>query len=354
MKFDSDHFGSEAFDDEDRRYVGSRFADVKDALFRNAYYLTWGDEGEPRLPTYEVTLRRVLRGILPKGLPWLFKKAAERSVDSGADLRWGRDGNGFRRLLHPNGVSLLGRWKIDQPSDYTGYFAEGKEALVVGRYSTCCTETRRGYNRSLSLVGKLYPTTDPDHPDPLETANFITQEDLGGMRTRYINDAILRNSPDTTPWRRGLGLPILLLTGLVFIRADRKPTIRQLYPIAELGKPKGEATCAPRFMQLTVDPSQSQIPGDAIDFRDEVLQQIYDPGDPQPQRKLVFHIEVTDEGTTHGLLVQRRRYPSGWTRIGTIEFTEAVASYNSDFVVHFNHPAWRSDRNDPDTKFRQQ
>lgn len=352
MKFDSRHLGPQGVIDEDRLYSGSRYSEVKEALFQNAYYLNWGAEGEPELPTYEVTLGRVLRGILPHGLPWRFKKAAERSVDSLADLRWGPDGKGYRRLLHPNGVCLFGRWTIDQPSPYSGYFAEGSQALVVGRYSTCCTETRRGHYRSLSLVGKLYPTTDPDHPEPLSTANFITQEDLGGMQTPYINDAVLRNAPDTTPWRRGVGLPILLLTGLVFFRADRKPTIRQLHSIAELGKPSDVPTCTPRFMQLTVDESQPRVDGEGLDFRDEVLAQIYDRGDPQPLRRLVFNIEVADEGSTHGLLIQRRRFPNGWTRIGKIEFDDAVASYNGDFVVHFNHPNWRTDRNDSRTANR--
>ena len=28
------------------------------------------------------------------------------------------------------------------------------------------------------------------------------------------------------------------------------------------------------------------------------------------------------------------------------------ASYNGDFVVHFRHPTWRKDRNDPTTAVR--
>jgi len=80
--------------------------------------------------------------------------------------------------------------------------------------------------------GKLFPTTDENHSQPLRTANFITQEDLGGSNTPYINDVVCRNAPDVTPWRRGLGTPILLLTGLLFKLADREPAIRQLYPMS--------------------------------------------------------------------------------------------------------------------------
>ena len=89
-----------------------------------------------------------------------------------------------------------------------------------------------------------------------------------------------------------------------------------------------------------------------MDFRDEVLAQIYDRGDPEPKRDLTFHIEVTDAGETHGLPILQRRTFSGWRHIGKITFQRAVASYNGDFVIHFNHPTWRSDRNDPATATR--
>ena len=135
--------------------------------------------------------------------PWSFRQATERAVESEADMRWGPDRRGFRRLLHPNGVCLFGRWIIDQPSPWSGYFRQGTNALIIGRYSACCSETRRGHNRSLSLVGKLFPTTDENHTHPLRTAGFITQEDLGGSNTTYINDVVCRNAPDVTPWRRG-------------------------------------------------------------------------------------------------------------------------------------------------------
>lgn len=351
MQFDSSFYGVQELTREDAEYAGSRYADVREACFKNAYYLKWGQTGEAPLPTYGVTLGRVLKGFLPGGEAWRFLQASGRAVDAGSDLRWGPDKRGYRRLLHPNGISLFGTWTIDQETPYTGYFSQGKKALIVGRYSTCCSETRRGYTRSLSLVGKLYPTADPQHTELLQTANFITQEDLGGSKSLYINDAVLRNAPDTTPLRRGFGLPILLITGLVFKFVDRVPTMRQLYPIAELGKDTETKTRAPTFMQLTVAEQQPRIAGEDIDFREEILRQIYDPNDDTVRKRLVFNIEVTDTGTTHGLLRQRRSF-SGWKRIGQIEFTEAVASYNSDFVLSFHHPSWRLDQNEPGTVLR--
>lgn len=356
MNFDSGYFGPQHDTDEDARYAGSRYADVREALFRNAYYLTWGAADEPPLPVYEVTLGRVLCGIWPGGTPWHFRQAARRAITSHADLRWGPDGRGFRRLLHPNGVCLFGKWIIDAApvgAAYTGCFRQASEALIVARYSTCCTETRCGRYRSLSLVGKLYPTTDPQHAQPLHTANFITQQDLGGEKNSSIDQAELRNAPDTTPWRRGLGLPTLLLTGLAFKLTDEQPTFRQVYEIAELGKPTHQPTNAPEFLRLLAESApagHSPAPND-LDFRDEVLGRIYDRGDPIPKRKLIFHIEVSDDGETKGKLVQRRAI-TNWQRIGRIEFAEAVASYNGDFAIHFRHSPWRHQRNDPDTVAR--
>jgi hypothetical protein len=343
-------YGTQALTDQDRAYNGSRFAEVRDAIFANPYQQVWGREGADPLPMYQVTLRSVLRGVLSFGKRYLFQQAVARTVDSHADLRWGANGKGFRRLLHPNGVCLTGQWQITQDTEYSGYFRKGSEALVVGRYSTCCTETRRGHTRSLALVAKLFPTTDANHTQPLRTASFFTQQDIGGEHTDYINDAELRNAPDVHVLRRARGVPILLVTGLVFNRVDKEPGERQLYQIAELGKPHHEPTRAPRFMRLLVATDQPRI--DALDFRDEVMAQIFDRGDATPKRTLRFDIEITDEGSTHGSQLSTKVSFSNWKRIGQLIFDNAVASYNGDFVIHFNHPTWRNDRNDPTTATR--
>ena len=345
-------FGIEGVTDEDRRYAGSRYAEVARAVFDEPYQPVWGAPGSAPLPRYEVTLGRLLAGALPFGRPYLFREAAKRTVDSGADLRWGPDRKGYRRLLHPNGICLGGKWEIDADTPYSGYFRKGSHALIIGRYSTCCTETRRGHTRSLSLVGKLFPTEDANHAEPLTTANFIAQQDIGGDFDDFINDAEIRNAGDVTALRRGNGFWGFLLTGLVFQRVDAEPAIRQLYPIAELGKPPGEPTRAPQFMRLMVRFDQPRIAGDGLDFRDEIMAQIYDRADPAPKRKLTFRIEVSDEGESYGPAFFMRWHIRNWRHIGTIVFDRAAASYNGDHVLHFHHPTFRKDRNDPATATR--
>src|SRR5262245_45232318 len=215
--------GSEQFTDEDRLYAGSRFRDVVDALFANPYQKVWGREGEPLLPDQVATIRSTFGGLLSAGKPPRFERAASRTVDSGADLRWGPDGKGFTRFIHPNGVCMTGRWQITEDTPYSGYFTRGSTALVVARYSSGASGNRRGLIRSLAMVGKLFPTTDPDHPTPLRTANFITQEDIGGANTYSINDAELRNAPDVTVFRRGPAGTLLIKIASVFRRVDKEP-----------------------------------------------------------------------------------------------------------------------------------
>ena len=87
-------------------------------------------------------------------------------------------------------------------------------------------------------------------------------------------------------------------------------------------------------------------------MRDEVMAHIFDPGDPVPKRTLTFLIDVTDEGHRKGTPFRVRRTFDHWRRIGSLVFDNAVVSYNGDAVIHFQHPTWRSDRNDPATATR--
>jgi hypothetical protein len=324
------------------------YEDIYNAVFHNPYYgRSWKRPGG--LPVYKQTLATLLDGLLPGGKRFGFLEAARRTVKSRADLRWGKDRTGFRRLLHPMGICLAGTWRIDAAppgSPYTGYFAKGVEGRIIGRYSTGGSNPCGGHYRSLALVGKIYPPEGSSN-DGGVPANFFTQEDLGTNFTNSIRDGILTNSPPVSPWKRGKDIFQLFWIGLILTFADKRNSERQLYEIAELGKPADERTRCPRFMRLTVSDETPHSYGRGVDFRDEILGILYNRGEPFPSgRRLVFDIAVSDQGKKHGIGIE---WLTGqhWTRIGSITFTEAVASYNGDFVIHFHHPPWRNDRNDP-------
>jgi len=132
--------GTQGMTDEDRRYAGSRFSEVVAALFANPYQRVWGAPGEPPFPVHEVTFEAATQGILPGGPPHAFHEASARTIDSGADLRWGVNRKGFRRIVHPNGLCLIGTWHITADTPYSGYFATGSRGLAVARY-----DSRDGY-----------------------------------------------------------------------------------------------------------------------------------------------------------------------------------------------------------------
>jgi len=346
-------FGSQGMTREDREYRGSRFSDVKAAIFANPYQQVWGGAGEPELPRYRVTNRSVYAGILPGGRPPRFRLASIRALDSPADLRWGDDGRGFRRLVRPHGVCVTGTWEIDGESPYSGYFANGSRGLVIARISRAVTKTLRGARNSYGMALKLYPTDDPDHTEPLETANVYLADDLGGGTARHVTAVGLTNAPQVTGFNRGTQIPVLIREAVVFLLIDKAPSKRQVYPIAELGKAATESTRAPDFLRLQAAPDQPRI--DADDVRDEVLAHIFDRGDPTPRRRLVFEVSVSDRGKRSGVAFlprgQRQKIVD-WQKIGRVVLDDGVASYNGDFVVHFRHPPWRTERNDPDSAMR--
>jgi hypothetical protein len=351
-------FGPQGMTQEDRDYQGSRFREVKAAVFANPYQKVWGAPGEPPLPYYETTNKSVYSGLLPGGEPPQFTQAAIRAVDSPADLRWGEDGKGFRRFVRPHGICVTGVWEITAENPYSGYFRQGRKGLVIARISTGDTKTLRGARRSYGMALKLYPTADENHQDLLRPANVFLADDLGGATGTHVTAVALANAPQVTGWNRGTQLPVLLREGVVFEKIDRMGTVRQVYPIAELGKAHGEPTeptRAPEYLRLQSAPDQPTV--DEDDVRNEVLAHLFDKGDPTPRRTLTFEIAVSDTGKKSGnaLLPRGQRQTiTGWQTIGTVTFNDGVASYNGDFVIHFQHPGWREDRNDPSTAVRQE
>jgi hypothetical protein len=347
-------FGNQGITQEDTDYQGSRFSEVKAAILDNPYQKVWGASNEPPLPYYNTTNRSVYAGSLPGGQPPQFKLASIRALDSAADLRWGEDRKGFRRLVRPNGVCVTGLWEITEENPYSGYFKKGKVGLAIARISAGRTMTLRGIRRSFGIALKLFPTVDENHDNLLHTANVFLVDDLGGTTASRITEVELTNAPNVTGFNRGNEIPILLKEGIVFELVDRMATTRQVYPIAELGKTPEERTNAPEFMRLKASSGQSAI--DEEDVRDQILAHLFEKGNPEPKGTLGFDISVSDRGKRSGFVFfpkgQRETF-TNWQTIGKISFGNGVASYNGDFVIHFHHPTWRNDRNDPSTAVRQ-
>jgi hypothetical protein len=342
--------GPQATTDDDRAYRGSRYAEVRQALYANPY--RGGNAGqEPGpLPMFRSTIPNAWRGTFHG--PKLLRDASARTIDMHSDLRWGPDGKGYRKILAPNGICVLGTWEITAENPYTGYFQKGAKGLTIGRFSSDGNETRRGQRRSISLGMKIYPTTDPHHPSPLIPASVIAQEDLGGMHTAYVNDAELRNMPSVHAYRRGIYVLVMIRAGSYFLPLDKVGDARQLHEVAELGKPSTVPTRCPEHMLLKMAAGQRRIEGASLDFRDEIYSHIYQPGDGQPTGSMVFDIFVAERGKRRGFPGLRRVTITDWQRIGTLTFNEAVASYNADHVIHFHHPGWRDNKNDPSTAIR--
>ncbi len=340
---------------EDTDYAGSRYSEVVEAVFGEPYYKVWGGPDEQPIPFYRASFWKLLCGFNPFARGRSLGAAAARTLDTMADLRWGQDQKGQRRLIHPNGVCASGIWRITEDNPYTGYFRKGSEGLILGRFSTGVGKDphlSKGKVRNFSLVLKLYPTTDPNHTEPLIPANIITQDDLGGSNARYISDVELRNTPDVHPLKRGLEGIVPAWLGIVFRLRDRFPSQRQVYSVAELGKEESEPTNAPEYFRFTV--AEGQQPRDELDLREEIMAYIFDRGESEPKRTLTFDIAVSNTGKKRGSLLFGgvHHEVENWQRIGTITFDNAVMSYNGDHVLHFHHPPWRNDRNDPKTVIR--
>ena len=73
---------------EDRAYHGSRYAEVRKALYQNPYRGGGSGQEPGPLPMFRSTIRNAWRGLFSGENK--FRQASARSMDSQADLRWER------------------------------------------------------------------------------------------------------------------------------------------------------------------------------------------------------------------------------------------------------------------------
>lgn len=294
-------------------YAGSRFSEVWSAVTSDPY---------EELPQHIVGPRDVLSFRALKRI----YRSARRTLQSREDLL-----PPFEKLVHPVGICLRGTWRITEPTRYTGYFRQGSEGLLIARASDNMGENRPSRLRFVGLAGKLYPTRDPRHAEPLQTANFVMNENLIGSHTKHFVDATL--TTDLLPFHMHDDLAIKqalgFLVACVFAAADRvtdatQSLIRQLYPIAELGEPQPSSAVAPAVMRFVSSPLNRRV--DTPDLREELQMEHHPDG-------LRYEIQVADRRSYW--------YPRGFSRIGEVHFTEATTSCSCDHRLHFRHAPYR-------------
>ncbi len=336
--------------DKERSYTGSVFKELKARVWEEPYR---------ELPIYKIDKKRVNSGE--------FEKNSVRTIDTHLDLIE----TDQPKIVHPNGVCLTGLWEIadrNNSIEYSGYFAEKRKGLVLARASSEGDQVKieddetkikshfsgRKYI-SYGLVVKLFPTDESEDPRRYKPAHFIIQTDLGGQTSSDLSDVEMINAPDVSALRRGLvdggfiggGTRILAREGKAFEAVDESTTIRQTYEIAELGKPQGKATNAPKYLKLVASELHRKklIKGD---FRTALKDYIMKVGE------ISFDIFVANEGhkTMRTQLSQKTVVTAPWEKIGKLTFSDAVTSLVCDSTLHFHHPAWRSDRNDFNTRAR--
>ena len=269
-------------------------------------------------PHYQVTLQSLFS--------WsrnLILEAGQRTVSDREDLL-----PRFNKLVHSNGICLKGEWNVTADTQYTGLFAKGAHALLIGRASTTFGDTEVGKYRGFGLAGKLYPTSNPN--EVVKTANFFAIDDLTGTLTQHFLDAAVTNEPALSLRPDLIKLaPIAAAVGSAFSRVDINPNIRQVYELSEYGLEDGKSAVTPRWMQVVGSVDQPRV--NAADFRDELLLNNY------PEQKVRFDISVASEKDAAG--------KKNWQTIGYIEFTESVVSDSCDHALHFHHPRFRKDLN---------
>ncbi|MCH9699608.1 MAG: hypothetical protein K0U68_16035 [Gammaproteobacteria bacterium] len=356
------------FDSPNTPYQGSSFTEVWDIVSIGEYKTM----PEKIVVTPESLKRRKLLTDLTNKNAFL--RASSRTLDTPHDYAT----NDWDRYVHPNGICVAGKWVINQQTsisgDYSrslsGYFAKGSTGLIIARISTEGASVSNRETKSLSLVGKIYPTLDKN--ETVKTANFITQDDLGGRSPSdgidgvlTIADVTMRNAPDVSVSKRiesggTAGFLSFIATKKVFEQVDLETTIRQLYQISEAGlKPDTKGT-APIFMEIRYSGQRPDFANDPKldDFRDWIKHHI------QNYKPLVFDIAVSNKGTikkpaksedtkTSSFGNEKQRIKAvavqglEWSSpIGRMVFDQVIASSGCDHRIHFQHPPWRDDLND--------
>jgi len=223
------------------------------------------------------------------------------------------------RVIHANGICLLGEWKIQKETPYSGYFKNNSRGLVIIRVSSAAGGISQDERRSIGLAGKLFPTTDIDDQKVYQTANFFASETLVGKVTKFTTKTVFNNK-----FKLGSifavfkNLKFVSRIGRIFGKADKSPFKRKLDPIAMLSI-RNETIVVPDRIRLSTPPSFKTI--SKSDFRDEWRVENYKNG----ELKLI--IELKNKGL-------HKKYE----KVGEIVMQKSVTSRACDFDINFPHP----------------
>lgn len=263
------------------------------------------------LPAYKVNRRNFFEEVNGQTVNQL-ELDAKRTINEHADYY-----DRLPKRLHPNGICFTGTWEITEPSRYTGYFAQGKKALMIARASTTMTNTAVPDKRGFGFAGKLFPTENPEQA--VETLNFFAIDVLAGTKAVHYLDVAMTNEPKTG---FSLALGTAIAASQALSTADSNPGFRPLYPIAEYGVTPPQKAVTPHWIMIKAAPNMPRIAAD--DFRDELALQHYPNG-------LMLDIYVSDKTNDTTAL-------QDWTRLGVMTFDESLVSYGCDRRLHFPHP----------------
>jgi hypothetical protein len=334
-------------------YTGSSFGEVKTVIETNAttYYPSNADQAirsqidvESRsyqngeIPAYEISALKMISLGFGK-IKYNLQERAKKTITEKDDYY-----ERFEKLVHPNGICFTGDWEITEPNSYTGYFAQGKKALFIGRASAVGTETRADQVRGFGFAGKIFPTLNDQ--EKVSTANFFTVDVIPGKKRELYSETELTNEPETDitaiPLMAGYQLGILnpitltkisvklaeivnllatVTFSLKFAKPDGKenPGFRPLYPVAQAGIIQGAKYDAPNWIKINFAKDNTKMTG--TDFRRELSIE-------KGQTK-TLDVSVGDK---------KSKGTIQWQKIGKITLKESFISYGCDRRLHFAHP----------------
>lgn len=299
-------------------YIGTSFQELIDVIQDRNFAPSTSEQSEEfdayksqSLPHYEVSFKS-LGGLLKNNLDSVSKRTLKDAYDYYPQ--------GFKKLVHANGICLSGTWDITEDTPYTGYFKKASHGLVIARASVALDGTTKNSSRGFGLAIKLFPTQNSN--EKIKTSNLFTVDILSGSHSDRFLDVALTNNPPLVLDVNLLG--VFSKIGPAFLAADSSPTYRPISSIAKIGLLENETAAAPIFMRYR--PVNETIKNNQSDFRSELSEAMKENG------VLKFMIEVSN--TT-----KDRFASSGWTPIGVLTFNKTYLSYSCDRRLHFSHPA---------------